>query len=148
MLQRSSLPAGRLIIELSESALVHRLNEAAPCLEQLLDIGCELVLDDFGGGPGSLRCLQALPVRRLKLEGSLVRDIEDSAINRAITAGVVQTASALDYQVVAKRVETLADADALRLLGVISAQGYAYDRPQPLEQLLAAASDGARSAAE
>ncbi len=95
-------------------------------------------LDDFGTGANSLSSLNALPFTRVKIDGSFIRDILTNPRSEASVRGVVELARRLRLKTVAEYVETEAIAATLRRLGVDYAQGYAFGRAEPLEDILRA----------
>jgi EAL domain-containing protein (putative c-di-GMP-specific phosphodiesterase class I) len=97
-----------------------------------------VMLDDFGVGVSSFSYLKHFPVDYVKIDGSFVRGLKDSPVDRAIVESIHEVAHKLGARTVAEFVE---DAETLRLLaamGVDFAQGYGIAMPQPLAAVLAA----------
>jgi len=132
----ANLPAGSLTLEITEQAAVSSLARAHEMIRQLAPWGCRFALDDFGTGSNSLIYLKALPVARVKIDGSFVRDITTSPRSHATVRGIVELARAFSIDTVAEFVENTAIARQVRELGVDYAQGYAFGRPEPLESVL------------
>ena len=105
-------------------------------IRQLAPWGCRIALDDFGTGSNSLTYLNALPIARVKIDGSFVRDIVSNARSQATVRGIVELARGFSIDTVAEFVENEAIAEKVRALGVDYAQGYAYGRPEPLDSVL------------
>jgi diguanylate cyclase (GGDEF)-like protein len=138
LLREASLPHGCISIELTEQAAITNLASAQQMVTRLAALGCRFALDDFGTGANSLAYLKALNVNRLKIDGSFVRDILSDSNSRATVKAVVELAKAMRMETVAEYVENKEIADAVRLMGVDYAQGYAFAKPEPLTELLEA----------
>ena len=124
-----------LCLEVTESALLDDLHGAREVLERLRRIGVRIALDDFGTGYSSLSYLQMLPVDMLKLDRSFVARLSTDPRDRAILAGMVDLAHALDLTVVAEGVETAEQLADLRAMHCDQVQGFHYFMPQPAEEL-------------
>jgi PAS domain S-box-containing protein len=125
----------RLILEVTESALVDNLQQARAISEGLKALGIRLALDDFGTGYSSLRHLQALPFDELKVDLSFVRSMDDTRESRKIAAAIVGLGHSLGLITVAEGVENKAQAEMLLWLGCEYGQGWLYGRPVPAEEL-------------
>jgi diguanylate cyclase (GGDEF)-like protein len=137
----SGLPANRLVLELTESAVL-RGQHVSRVLHELHDTGVRLALDDFGTGESSLSLLRAFPAAIVKLDKSFVDGIEldepDTAAahaRQAVARAVVQLADALGLDTVAEGIENQEQADRLLRLGYTVGQGYHLGRPMPAERL-------------
>jgi PAS domain S-box-containing protein len=130
-----AFPLQRLIVEITESALLNNLERARKIATELKDMGCKLALDDFGTGYSSLRHLQALPFSKLKVDRSFVGSMTHERESRKIVAAVVGLGHSLDMMTVAEGVETEEQADILLWLGCELAQGWLYGRPLPAERI-------------
>lgn len=135
-LARSSLPAHRISFEITETGAVRDLNLAREFILRMRRLGLSVALDDFGAGYCSFAYLRQLPVDVLKIDGSFVRELPDSALAVAVVRSMVEIAHTLDMCTVAECVETDAVRQCLIGLGVDYAQGYALHVPEPLEGLL------------
>jgi diguanylate cyclase (GGDEF)-like protein len=131
-LDASGLPAERLVVELTESALMDDVDAARRAFSALRDLGVRVAIDDFGTGFSSLATLADLPVDLLKLDRSFVAAMSGSAPHAALVGGVVSLADRVGLPLVAEGVETEAQLEALRELGCAFAQGYHLGRPGPL----------------
>ena len=125
----------RIEFELTESALSQSPEELYRVLLRLGVNGARVAVDDFGTGCSNLATIKRLPIHKLKLDRSLVRDLEDDAADREIASAVVGMARAMGLAVLAEGVETREQADILRDLGCDYAQGYLFGRPQPMSAL-------------
>jgi diguanylate cyclase (GGDEF)-like protein len=132
----ANLPAGCVILELTEQAAVTNFAGANELIRQLKSLGCRFALDDFGTGANSLTVLKNLQISRVKIDGSFVRDILTDRNSLATCKAVIELAAGLSMDTVAEYVENEAIAGEVRRLGVDYAQGYAFHRPEPLDALL------------
>lgn len=135
-LKAANLPADCIIVEITEQAAVTNLVKANSMIQQLTALGCRFALDDFGTGANSLTSLKNLQISRVKIDGSFIRDILTDRNSLATVRSVVELAKGLSLETVAEFVETEAIAQEVRRLGVDYAQGYAFGRPEPLDDLL------------
>jgi len=125
----------RLIIEITETALLTDPPRAALVLAQLDATGVRVSLDDFGIGQTSLGYLSSLPVHELKIDKSFVMDMMASPAHAAIVRSIVDLGHNLSLQVVGEGVETDAVFATLRDAGCDLAQGFLLARPMPADQL-------------
>ncbi len=125
LLAEYSLPADRLVLEVTESTLMDDPH-APQVLAALSALGVHLALDDFGTGYSSLTYLKRFPVDAIKIDRSFVSGLGRDADDEAIVASVVSLARAIGKTVVAEGVETPAQLAALRALGVDQAQGFLW----------------------
>ena len=134
--KRVRLPARLITLEVTEQVAVSDLKWAAQMMQRLRDAGCGVALDDFGTGANSLAYLRTLPVTRIKIDGSFVRDLLTDPRSEAAIRGVTQLAQAFRLDTVAEFVEDAVQAEKLRQIGVERGQGHYYGKPGPLELLL------------
>lgn len=120
----SGFPPERLTIEITEQTLIADFEACAAALRELEGIGVKVALDDFGTGFSNFRALKALPLDALKLDRSLVVDIEHDPRDRAILAAMVAMARALGLKVIAEGVETEGQLAILRAEGCDVFQGF------------------------
>ncbi|MEM7022009.1 MAG: EAL domain-containing protein [Pseudomonadota bacterium] len=131
-LQATGLEARYLGVEVTESAFLGRDTErVSRALGQLQDMDVLIGLDDFGTGYASLAHLKSFPLHRLKIDGSLVRDIGIDAESTAIVRTVISLGHSLGLEVVAEGVETESQCAFLCEHGCDGAQGYLFGRPIP-----------------
>ncbi len=132
-LQDAGLPAHRLELEITESALVGDLDLARDILRELKVLGVRLALDDFGTGYSSLRHLQMLPFDTLKIDASFVGAMARDTESRKIVTAVVGLAKSLGLAIVAEGVEQPETAAMLRELRCDVGQGWLFGRPGSAE---------------
>jgi diguanylate cyclase (GGDEF)-like protein/PAS domain S-box-containing protein len=129
------IPPGVLCFEITETVAIENLEMAAEFIHELRKLGCRFALDDFGSGQSSFAYLKNLQVEFLKIDGSIVRDIDTDAVNAAMVSSIQQLASAMGIKTVAEFVETDAILQRLADIGVDYAQGFGIARPEPLNEL-------------
>jgi diguanylate cyclase (GGDEF)-like protein len=134
-LERSGIPPHRLLLEVTETALVSDPLRAAAVLHELSAIGIGLSLDDFGSGYTSLSQLRSLPVNELKIDKSFVMAMVGSAGDAAIVRSVIELGHNLGMTVVAEGVESLATLEAVTDLGCDVAQGFWFSKPRAADEI-------------
>lgn len=135
----SGFPPERLTIEITEQTLIADFEACAAALRELEGIGVKVALDDFGTGFSNFRALKALPLDALKLDRSLVVDIEHDPRDRAILAAMVAMARALGLKVIAEGVETEGQLAILRAEGCDVFQGFLRAGPMDAAEFAALA---------
>lgn len=143
LLQREGCPPHLIGIEITETAVLPDVEVAARELAAAREAGLQVALDDFGTGHSSLTLLRSLPIDKLKIDRSFVRDITSNARDAAIVRRVLGLANDLGIDVAVEGVETQAQADLLADFGCVRAQGYLWSRAVPLEVLSASLHDQA-----
>ncbi len=131
----TGFPMDRLVVEITESALMDDLARAQAAAHALKALNCKLALDDFGTGYSSLRHLQALPFDELKVDKNFVSSMTEKRESRKIVAAVVGLGHSLGMLTVAEGVETQDQANMLLWMGCEFCQGWLYGRPVPAEEM-------------
>jgi diguanylate cyclase (GGDEF)-like protein/PAS domain S-box-containing protein len=134
VLGETGLEPGRLDLELTESILMEDLESVAQDLRQLLELGVGISIDDFGTGYSSLSYVKRLPVTRIKIDQSFVRNMAHDPNDAAIVRAIVTLGHSLELVVVAEGVETADQLAKLREEGCDEVQGYYFGRPMPAQQ--------------
>jgi diguanylate cyclase (GGDEF)-like protein len=134
-LEETGVPAERLVIEITETALLTDPEAAIVVLTRLSAQGVKISIDDFGCGQTSLGYLSTLPIHELKIDRSFIADMVVNPAHAAIVRSIVDLGHNLDLKVVGEGVETIDTWNALRATGCDAAQGYLLARPMPAEQL-------------
>jgi diguanylate cyclase (GGDEF)-like protein len=134
-LQEHGLPANRLMIEITETALLTDPGRATRSLAELAALGVGVSIDDFGIGQTSLGFLSSLPVHELKIDKGFVTDMMTNPGHAAIVRSIVDLGHNLTLRVVAEGVETEDVHTELRRVGCDMAQGYLFARPMSLDAL-------------
>ncbi|UDY36214.1 putative bifunctional diguanylate cyclase/phosphodiesterase [Dermatobacter hominis] len=130
ILRRTSLPADRLVLEVTESNLLSDTDVIQERMQRLRALGTRLAIDDFGTGYSSLGYIQRFAFDVLKIDRSFVEGL-DRQTNRQIVTAVLDLARELGVRVVAEGIEEEEQERALVELGCKFAQGYRYSRPVP-----------------
>lgn len=126
-----------LTLELLESALINRFEEAALHIRQLRALGVGLCLDDFGTGYSSLGYLHRLTFDALKIDGSFVQNLSQLNHPSTLVGAMLSIARTFKMRTVAEGVESRAQAAQLQALGCIYAQGWLYSKALPADQITA-----------
>lgn len=128
-LRRTRCPPSALTVEITETALMVDLEDAATTLATIKELGVGLDLDDFGTGYSSLLYLKHFPVDRIKIDQSFVAGLGTSHADTSIVASTIALAHAVGIRAVAEGVETADQLRLLRDMGCDYAQGYLVSRP-------------------
>jgi diguanylate cyclase (GGDEF)-like protein len=123
----------RLVLEITEEALLDDWATAVEVVQELRSIGVAVAVDDFGTGYSSLRYLRRFDTSTVKIDREFVQAVADEPRTRALVASVLEMTRSLDLYSVAEGIETLDQLQVLRTLGCGYAQGYLFDRPMPAE---------------
>ncbi len=134
-LERSQVPVDLISFEVTETAAIVNLEQAALILGEIKSLGCHVALDDFGSGMSSYSYLKNLPVDYVKIDGSFVKDILTSPQDREIVKSFNEIAHFMGKKTIAEYVENLEILELLRNLGVDYAQGYAIEKPKFLDEM-------------
>jgi EAL domain-containing protein (putative c-di-GMP-specific phosphodiesterase class I) len=125
-----AMVAPRVVLEITERAGLSTLAELRPRIRQLRSLGFRIAVDDLGAGYSSLNNVAALEPEYMKLDMSLIRDIEISITRRRIVSSVVSLATAMGASVIAEGIETRYECEALLDLGCTLLQGFLFARPE------------------
>ena len=130
-LQQSRMDPHRLELEITEGYLMEHKDAAVKTIDELRKRGVMFSIDDFGTGYSSLSYLKTLPVNKLKIDRSFIRDIQSNEYDKAIAMSVIALGHSIQMEVIAEGVEMAGQADILSALGCDSVQGYFYSKPVP-----------------
>ncbi|MFT5111278.1 MAG: diguanylate cyclase (GGDEF)-like protein/PAS domain S-box-containing protein [Parasphingorhabdus sp.] len=131
-MQRYKIPADRVCFEITETAAISNVANATDFITTVRKLGCHVALDDFGSGLSSYSYLKQFPADILKIDGSLIRNMEHDEIKLAIVDSIVRLAHRIDKVTVAEHVETQQAFDLLTGMGVNYLQGNFIGEAQPL----------------
>ena len=139
VLDQYGVDPSRLVFELTETAAVSDIEQAKSFAVRMREMGCQIALDDFGSGFGSFQNLKHLPFDLLKISGEFVRDLTVGTIDQVVVRAIVGISREMGKKTVAEFVESAEMARFLRDSGVDCGQGYYLGPPQPVSDLLEAA---------
>lgn len=131
VLAETGFPAQQLELEITESALAEKPEEALAVLNRLRGLGLRLAIDDFGTGYSSLAHLKRFPLDLLKIDQSFIRDIPNNCDDMTISSSVIALGHAMGLKVLAEGVETREQLEFLQQKGCDYFQGYFCSRPVP-----------------
>jgi diguanylate cyclase (GGDEF)-like protein len=128
-LDDAGIPANRLELELTESAVMSNPEESAETLAQLSRMGVAVSVDDFGTGYSSMSCLHRFPLDKLKIDRSFIADLTSSSEAAAVVQGIIALAHSLRLKVIAEGVETVEQMEFLKSHGCDQYQGFYLSPP-------------------
>jgi EAL domain-containing protein (putative c-di-GMP-specific phosphodiesterase class I) len=136
LLHLGGMAAERLQLEITETFLVAQPERAAKAIDALRANGIAIALDDFGTGYSSIGYLRRFKFDRVKLDRSLIADIDHDAVQGALVESTMLYAFAMGLAVTAEGVERREEASVLARFGCREFQGYLFSRPLPIAQLI------------
>ena len=129
LMQETNCKPEWLELEVTEDQVMSKPEEAIKILNKLSNLGINLAIDDFGTGYSSLSYLKKLPINKLKIDQSFVRDLPNDEEDAAITRAVIALAKSLNLQIIAEGVETQEQKEFMLENGCQNIQGYFYSKP-------------------
>jgi diguanylate cyclase (GGDEF)-like protein len=135
ILEKTKCKTDWLELEITEDFIINKTQQAISTLQQLRDFGISLAIDDFGTGYSSLSYLKQLPVNKLKIDRSFVRDISDDSGDAALVQAIIAMAKSLQLKLVAEGVENGSHESFLIAHGCEYAQGFYYSKPIPADEI-------------
>jgi diguanylate cyclase (GGDEF)-like protein len=145
-LEESGLPAHRLELEITETALLQNSETTRTVLHELRSFGVKISLDDFGTGYSSLSYLRSFPFDKIKIDRSFVNELSTSQDSLAIIRAVTGLGRSLGIVTTAEGVETDAQLDLLTREGCTQVQGYLISKPRPVAEVEGMLPESRRSA--
>jgi diguanylate cyclase (GGDEF)-like protein/PAS domain S-box-containing protein len=137
VLVENHLSPDRLVLEITEGALMDDYSRAVSILRRVKALGVRIAMDDFGTGYSSLSYLQSFPFDKIKIDQTFISNLDRNAQSAAIVRAVLALGHNLDLITVAEGVETPEQLTILRNEGCDEIQGYLIGRPQPIDQYAA-----------
>jgi EAL domain-containing protein (putative c-di-GMP-specific phosphodiesterase class I) len=134
-LRANSLDPSLLVLEMTESVIMHESSAARARLNELKAIGVRIAIDDFGTGYSSLSHLQQFPVDILKIDRSFLHRMHQGPQDAALVRTIIALARVLQLRTIAEGVEDSAQQHQLQKLGCESAQGFLFGAPMPAEDI-------------
>lgn len=135
-LEKCRVKPSHLLVEITEGQIMSDPEQVIKILKDLTEMGISLSIDDFGTGQASLTYLRKLPVEKLKIDQSFVKDMVTNEEDRAIVEATIKLAHTLDIEVVAEGVESVETYELLSSMGCDYVQGYYISRPIEQGQIL------------
>lgn len=132
--EKYNISPALLGIEITERTLVEICKEEIELLNELIESGISVAIDDFGIGYSSLNYLIKLPSTVLKIDKSIIDNI-DNYKNKAVISGLVNISKSLNFKIIAEGVETREQTDILTGLGCNLIQGYYFSKPLPEDEI-------------
>lgn len=129
--ERYDIDPEYLQVEITESAVMDNLPLAIAALNEIRAIGIPIALDDFGTGYSSLNYLSSLPLDKLKIDQSFIKQLGSHRPSRSITDAIIALGRSLNLKVVGEGIESEQDMDYLRQHGCDQVQGYLFSHPLP-----------------
>ncbi|WP_315980817.1 EAL domain-containing protein [Aliamphritea spongicola] len=134
-LKQAQLNPEYLALEVTESFIIRQPEVSIGKLTYLRDLGISLAMDDFGTGYSSLSYLKRLPVEKLKIDRSFIKDIGIDKSDESIIMATVAMCQSLELGIIAEGVETPQQLEFMTALGCYCVQGYYYSKPLPADEL-------------
>ncbi|MBX9456341.1 MAG: EAL domain-containing protein [Rhizobium sp.] len=131
IVEASGMDPSRIVFEITETAVMQDFEQARASVEMLRRMGCGIALDDFGTGYSSLHHIHKLPLTKIKIDGSFVRDIQRQKTSYNIVKSLLALCADMGLNTVVEGVETSGELAVLRGLGAELVQGYYFSRPLP-----------------
>jgi diguanylate cyclase (GGDEF)-like protein len=136
VLSATGLPAERLEMEVTESAVMRDLASALAVLEELRSVGIRIAIDDFGTGFSSLSQLANLPFDKIKIDGSFINSFEANEKQAKIVRSIVSLGRGLGVQTTAEGVELGSQYEHLKQIGCEQGQGFLFGKAMPAGAVL------------
>ncbi|MDC0534343.1 EAL domain-containing protein [Francisellaceae bacterium] len=136
LLEENNIPLSRIELEITESGLFDKIDEANKIFNKLHSKGFQLALDDFGTGFSSLKYLSSFSIDKLKIDKAFVNDMQFSDKAMSVCKCIIDIANALDIKTIAEGVEEKSQADSLLELGCEQLQGFYFSKPVYIDELI------------
>lgn len=134
VLAETGVSPAALQLEVTENAVMERLDDAIEMLNRIKSLGVKVTLDDFGTGPSSLSSLIVLPLDKLKVDRSFVHRIDNDQTSRALIESIIALGRTLRLEVIGKGIESEGALRYLEEQGCNQAQGYWFSQPLPASE--------------
>ncbi|MEA2477886.1 MAG: hypothetical protein QOC87_2085, partial [Actinomycetota bacterium] len=136
LLAENAIDPCDLVLEITETTLIHDIEGMAEVLKDLKEIGIRIAIDDFGTGYSSLSRLRHFPIDILKIDKAFVDGITHGPEDAAVVGALITLARGLNMEIVAEGVERADQLKELHRMGCAFAQGYLLGRPSPAEHFV------------
>jgi diguanylate cyclase (GGDEF)-like protein len=135
LLQKNNIDAERLILEITESAMMQDPVMGLSLLNQLSNLGVQISIDDYGTGYSSLAYLKRFPVSEMKIDRTFIKDMSVDEDDKLIVGTTIDMGHNFGLRVIAEGVEDGDTANLLKQMGCDQVQGYYYAKPMPVDEL-------------
>jgi len=135
ILRQTNCKTEWLELEITEDFIINKTNQAISTLQELRNLGISLAIDDFGTGYSSLSHLKQLPVNKLKIDRSFVRDINNDMEDAALVQAIIAMGKSLNLKLIAEGVENGSHEIFLKAHGCEYAQGFYYSKPVTADEI-------------
>ncbi|XTR53360.1 putative bifunctional diguanylate cyclase/phosphodiesterase [Pseudarthrobacter sp. So.54] len=135
-LTKNDIDPSRLVLEITESVLMSRKTGEQQVLEKLRALGVGLQIDDFGTGYSSISYLREIPAETVKVDHSLIKNLETDPRQQKFVSAILQLISAAELEAIVEGIETAEQAARLQAMGCLYGQGYYFGRPAPAAAIL------------
>ncbi len=136
-LANTGVPAESLVIEITESLLIHDNPNNQRIIQAIDETGCQIAIDDFGTGYSALSYLMTFPVDILKIDRSFIHNCVEEETSRSLVNAILNLSESLKLRVITEGIETAEQLQLIRQAGCTRAQGYYFSRPIPAAELTA-----------
>ena len=136
LLHKYNLPPKYIELEITENVVMTDITRAMDSIVKLQSMGIKVSIDDFGTGYSSLAYLRELPIDKIKIDRSFIREVASNDSDLTIVKSMIDLSHGLGKRVLAEGVETVEQLNVLRHLGCDAVQGYFIDKPLPEEELV------------
>lgn len=136
IMKNSGVNPKNIGIEITETHLMQNIHDNSLLLQKLKELGCKIIIDDFGSGYSSLNYLKKLPIDNIKIDKTFIDDICTDESDRKIVKTIMDISRNFNYMSVAEGIETQEQEDLLIDIGVQIGQGYLFSKPKTRDELL------------
>ena len=126
----------KICFEITETAAISNIMQAREFIKELKILNCKFALDDFGSGMSSFTYLKNLDVDFIKIDGAFVRDMMTDPMDKAMVESINSIGHVMGLKTIAEFVENIEIYNSLKSMGIDYVQGYAIDKPKPLEEIM------------
>ncbi|UTJ05570.1 bifunctional diguanylate cyclase/phosphodiesterase [Arcobacter roscoffensis] len=135
IIEDTKIDTTKIIIEITETQVMKDINKTIKILEEIRSLGMKIAIDDFGTGQSSLSYLKKLPINKIKIDQSFIRDLPQDKDDYELTKAIIAIAKSMNMNLIAEGVETKEQAELLLEEGCFEAQGYYYYKPLGIKAL-------------
>lgn len=131
--QRKQIDTGQICFEVTERVAIHDIDDVCQSMNEMIELGFQFALDDFGSGVASHSYLEQLPIRFVKLDGRFVRSLAENKTSQIIIESLAKIAHLKDIDCIAEWIEDDSNIPTLLKAGIRYGQGYWFDKPAPIK---------------